>query len=590
MFLGINSILRSQVMLEQTVVDTATVIHGLDIPWEVQWGPDDKLWVTERFGRVSRIDPLSGTQDVILDISGQVYAIGEAGLLGMVLHPDFAGHPYVYLAYTYLNGTQKQEKIVRYEYNGTSLQNEVILLDSIRAATTHDGCRLIISPDNKLFITTGDAQIASSAQDTNNLSGKIHRINLDGTIPADNPWPGNPVYSLGHRNPQGLYYAPNGILYSSEHGPSTDDEINIIEPSRNYGWPDVMGFCDQPGEIPFCQAYNVAEPMIAWTPTVATSDIVFYNHPSIPEWQGNILLTTLKNKRLYALELNGSGTSVVDEKQYFNNYWGRLRDICVAPDGAIYIATNGPSPSNTQPFTHRIVKIWNGSYVPEIQLDLSVNLEGPYVDPGMATILNISGQLPLAQPYNSSPWFYEGTEAVQAIPNADVVDWILLELRDTTEAAFATGETTVARKAAFLLKDGSIVGPDGSSNPAVSITVKDSLFVVVKHRNHLAVMSSGPLFEDSYGLYSWDFTTGPDKIYLGNLGYKELSAGEWGMVAADGDASGSVNNADKNDIWNMQAGLTGYLQGDFNLDEQVNSQDKNDLWNLNSGIGTQVPD
>lgn len=590
-FFGIHNLAKPQVMLEQTVVDTSTVIYGLDIPWELQWGPDDRLWVTERFGRVSRIDPQTGTQDVILDISGQVYAAGEAGLLGMALHPDFANHPWVYLAYTYLQGTLKREKVVRYEYNGTSLQNEFILIDSIRAATTHNGCRLIITPDNKLFFTTGDAQVTAAAQDTNDLSGKIHRINLDGTIPADNPWPGNPAYSIGHRNAQGLYYASNGILYSSEHGPSTDDEINIIEPARNYGWPNVKGYCDQPGEMTFCQEYNVAEPITAWTPTIATSDIVYYDHPSIPEWQGNILLTTLKNKRIYALELDGSGTAVVDEKQYFNDFWGRLRDICIGPDGAIYLATNGASWSNTNPFTHRIVKIWNAAYVPviEIELDLTVNLEGPFTDPEMSAALYAAGQLPLVQPYGGSPWFYTGTEAVQAIPNGEVVDWILLEFRDTTQADLATSATTVAMQAAFLLKDGSIVGLDGSSNPTATFSIQDSLFVVVRHRNHLAVMSSGPLVENN-GIWSWDFSTGPEKVHLGNLGYKELAAGTWGMAAADGNTSGSVDNTDKINIWNQQAGLTGYLEGDFNLDEQVNSQDKNDLWNPNSGMGSQVPE
>jgi len=354
---------NSQVVIETTEVDTTTVIKGLDIPWEILWGPDDHLWVTERFGRVSRIHPESGVQDIILDISSAVFQQGESGLLGMVLHPDFTNFPYVYLAYTYLVSSEIKERIVRYEYNGTSLLNETILLDNIRGNTTHDGCRLIITPDMKLLITTGDAQNQPAAQDLQDLSGKILRLNLDGSIPNDNPFPGNPVYTYGHRNAQGLYLAQNGILYSSEHGPSTDDEFNIIEAGRNYGWPNVHGFCDLPDEITFCEEHNVKEPQTAWTPTVATSDIIYFDHPAIPEWQGSVLMTTLKNKRIYELELDEDGATVLEEKQFFQNWWGRLRDICVSPNGEIYLATNGPSWSNTQPFTHSIIKISNANYL-----------------------------------------------------------------------------------------------------------------------------------------------------------------------------------------------------------------------------------
>ena len=351
-----------QIILEETEVDTATVIYGLDIPWELTWGPDDKLWVTERYGRISRVDPETGDQDVILDISSVVHQEGESGLLGMDLHPDFSNHPYAYMAYTYLNGGSFFEKIVRYEYNGSELENETVLVDSIPAAQVHNGSRLVITPGMKLLFSTGDAKDQPAAQDTNSMSGKILRVNLDGSVPADNPFPGNPVYTIGHRNPQGLHLASNGILYSSEHGPTTDDELNIIEAGRNYGWPNVNGFCDLPEETFFCQQYNVKEPIAAWTPTIAPAGIIHYDHPSIPEWQNSILLTTLKNKRLYVNKLNAAGTEVTEQTERFEDLWGRLRDVCTAPDGAVYLATNGPDWQNSQPFTHRIVKIWNPLY------------------------------------------------------------------------------------------------------------------------------------------------------------------------------------------------------------------------------------
>lgn len=353
----------AQIQLRETTIDTATIITGLDIPWEIQWGPDDHIWTTERYGRISRINPETGTQDVILDISDQVFQEGESGLLGMALHPDFDMHPYVYTAYTYMASGDIKERIVCYEYSDGQLTDEFILLDNIQGNTTHDGCRMIILPDQTLLFSTGDAQNQPAAQNMEHLSGKFLRLHLDGSIPDDNPFPANPVYSLGHRNAQGLYLAPNGIIYSSEHGPSTDDELNIIEPGRNYGWPDVHGFCDLPAEITFCDENNVKEPLEAWTPTIATSDIVYYDHEAIPEWQGHILLTSLKNKRLYVIALNEDGTEVVGEEQYFINWWGRLRDICIGPAGEIYLTTNGPSWSNTEPFTHSIVKLWNPDYV-----------------------------------------------------------------------------------------------------------------------------------------------------------------------------------------------------------------------------------
>ncbi|MEJ2594709.1 MAG: PQQ-dependent sugar dehydrogenase [bacterium] len=354
---------RSQVYVGDTPLDTATLIYGLDVPWEIQWGPDDHIWCTERFGRVSRIHPETGEQTIILDLSDEVFQSGESGLLGMALHPDFDEEPYVYMAYTYRPAGDIFEKIVRYTYQGGELVDEFILLDNIPGNTTHDGCRMIILPDNTLLFSTGDAQDQPAAQDQESLNGKFMRINLDGTIPGDNPFPGNPVYSIGHRNPQGIFLAPNGYLYSSEHGPSTDDELNIIEAANNYGWPNVHGFCDEEWEQSFCDANDVTEPLAAWTPTIATSDIIYYDHPAIPEWQGHILLTTLKNKRIYDLELDETGTGVVNEMHYFTDWWGRLRDILVGPSGEIYLATNGASWSNTDPFTHRIVKVWNPDYV-----------------------------------------------------------------------------------------------------------------------------------------------------------------------------------------------------------------------------------
>ncbi len=349
--------------LETTTLTSRTVISGIDIPWEIHWGPDNHIWMTERYGRVSRVNPTTGKQDVLLDLSSEVYNRSEAGLLGLVLHPDFANNPYVYFAYTYVDTNSILEKLVRYTYENEKLTSPLTLVHGIKGNTTHIGSRLLITADNKLLMTTGDAQDQSLPQKRSSLVGKLLRINLDGSIPADNPNPNSLIWSSGHRNAQGLCLAPNGILYSSEHGPTTDDELNIIKKNRNYGWPTVHGLCDSPPESAFCIDSNVVEPLVAWTPTIAPSDIAWYDHPAIPEWRGKLLMTVLKNKQLIAFEFNDEGTTVTKQTTYLQNDFGRLRDICFSTDGKVYLATNGNSWSNTQPFTHSIIELSNKDYV-----------------------------------------------------------------------------------------------------------------------------------------------------------------------------------------------------------------------------------
>lgn len=330
----------AQVVLDSTELEVRVVAQNLSVPWEILWGPDNKIWFTERPGRVGRLDPESGTVEQLLTIA-EVVAQGESGLLGMVLHPNFA-HPdsqFVYLVYTY-NAPARTERLVRYAYSGTALSNPLILLDNIPGNNNHNGSRLVIGEDRKIYMSTGDAQNTTLPQNTASLAGKILRLNLDGTIPADNPIAGSPVWTIGHRNPQGLVLAPNGLLYSTEHGPNSDDELNIIDRDRNYGWPNVNGFCNLAAEQSFCAANNVAEPIRAWTPTLAVAGLDYYDHPAIPEWRHALLMTTLKEDDLRVLRLNPEGDAVLSESIHFNNSFGRIRDVCVSPDGAVYLATS----------------------------------------------------------------------------------------------------------------------------------------------------------------------------------------------------------------------------------------------------------
>ena len=381
--------------LDSTVLNSRNVITGIDIPWEIIWGPDDYIWMTERFGRVSRVNPSNGQQNVILNLSSSVYQQSESGLLGMALHPDFSNQPYVYLVYTYLSGNNILEKMVRYYYNGSSLVNPLTFIENIPANTTHDGSRLLILPDSTLIMTTGDAQNTSAVQNVNSMNGKVLRFNLDGSIPSDNPNPNSYVYSWGHRNAQGLCLGPNNIIYCSEHGPTTDDELHIISKSGNYGWPNIVGDCDAPNETVFCADSNVIEPLASWTPTIAPSDLIWYNHPSIPEFNNKLLMTVLKDKRMIAFELNTSGNAVLSENHYLTNINTRLRDICVSPDGKIYLATNGSSWSNTSPYTHKIIELSNPSYIPS-NLKITGNAEMIKIWPNpiqKGEMLNITSEM-----------------------------------------------------------------------------------------------------------------------------------------------------------------------------------------------------
>jgi uncharacterized protein (TIGR02145 family) len=222
-------------------------------------------------------------------------------------------------------------------------------------------------------------------------------------------------------------------------------------------------------------------------------------------------------------------------------------------------------------------------------VSLKVYLEGPFNGLAMNSTLNANNDLPLSQPYNTAPWNYSGTENVPFIPNSDVVDWVLVELRETAgDASTAYEENMIARQAGFILTNGNIVSTDGSSPLQVGYAVTHKLFAVLYHRNHLAVLSGSQLV-NAGGDFTYDFTTGVGQAYGGANAHKEIAPGIWGMVSGDGDGNGQVNNADKNDVWNPQAGYAGYKAADFNLNGQVDNVDKNDHWKVNSGRSSQFP-
>lgn len=348
-FLGFMGIVALFMLTNHNTVNaqeikSETIADSLDTPWEMQWGPNDWIWFTERKGNLKKADPKTGIVKKIDEIK-DVVERSEGGLMGMVLHPNFEDTSQVFIAYNYLANGEYKVKVARFTYEQGELQNNKTIIDNIDGNNYHDGCRLIISPDRKLLITTGDAgRPGQHPQDNQSVNGKVLRFNLDGSVPNDNPIAGNPIWSKGHRNAQGLVMA-NGYIYSSEHGPDSDDELNIIKKGRNYGWPEVKGFCDSSYEKTFCRDSNVVEPLEAWSPPEAVCGIDYYGSSRIADWENSILMATLGFNRndgraLFQLQLNEKGDSIIHSKPFFKNDFGRLRDVLTGPDGRVYIATS----------------------------------------------------------------------------------------------------------------------------------------------------------------------------------------------------------------------------------------------------------
>lgn len=349
-----------------TTVTASALATNLSTVWELVWGPDNFIWMTERAGRISRVNPATGQVLPLLTIP-DVTENNESGLLGLaVVAPVAVPASTTYLVFVVYNYTDQgvlKEKLVRYTYANGALGSPQVVLGNIVATTTHSGSRLLVLPDNTLLMTTGDAQQQPQAQDRASLNGKILRLNFDGTIPASNPTPGSPVYTFGHRNPQGLVQLPNGRIYSSEHGPNNDDEINRIEPGRNYGWPNVEGSCDLPAEATFCAANNVREPLTTWTPTIAPAGLSYYDHPAIPGWRGSLLLAVLKSSKLTQLTLDAAGLTIPTRTDYLTGF-GRLRAVCVSPQGRVYVGTsNRDGRGNPTATDDRILVLENRAYL-----------------------------------------------------------------------------------------------------------------------------------------------------------------------------------------------------------------------------------
>jgi glucose/arabinose dehydrogenase len=295
--------------------------------------PDGRIFIAQRTGtvRIIKGGTVISEPFAILPVSAK----SEAGLLGLALHPQFQDNGYVYLYYTYQNGNTLRNRVVRLVNQGNRGVDPVVILDGIPGGNIHDGGRIMFGPDGKLYITTGDAGDSSLSQRLDSLGGKVLRLNDDGTVPQDNPFPGSPIYSLGHRNVQGLAWHPiNGQLFVTEHGPSARDEVNAIVAGKNYGWPTVRGIAKDP---------RFADPIIesrdsTWAPSGAT----FYTGDKLPEgWRGKLFFSGLRGQQIHWISLEGPEYNrVMDQGSLFEGTFGRVRTVVQGPDGYLYFATN----------------------------------------------------------------------------------------------------------------------------------------------------------------------------------------------------------------------------------------------------------
>jgi glucose/arabinose dehydrogenase len=312
-------------------------VENLVVPWSMVFTDPDRILVTERAGRI-RVIQNGLLQPEPLITFTEISHQDEEGLMGMALDPDYDQNKYIYVCLAYPDKGTLKDKVVRLIDTHDSISVDRIVLDDIPAAKYHAGCRLKFGPDNNLYITTGDATDKQIAQDIDSLGGKILRIHTDGSIPEDNPFPDSPVYSYGHRNPQGIDWHPlNDQLYSSEHGPTIfdgpagGDEINRIVAGGNYGWPRVSHNDNEPGLI---------APLTTFTPAEAPSGGMFYSDTVFPQFTNDFFVGALKGEGILRISLSESDPDQIIMVEKLPIEVGRIREIVQGPDGFIYFATS----------------------------------------------------------------------------------------------------------------------------------------------------------------------------------------------------------------------------------------------------------
>lgn len=323
------------------------VASGLEVPWGLGFLPSGDFLVTERPGRIRRVRP--GDREVRLVARVPAVARGEGGLLGLAIHPDFAENRAFYVYFTASTDAGAVNRVERWRLSedADSATRERVIIDGIPAARYHDGGRIRFGPDGMLYIGTGDARRPELAQDRESLAGKILRLTPDGRIPSDNPWPNNPAYLIGLRNPEGFDWWATGTMMVADHGPTGElgrtghDEVSVATAGANLGWPVIYG----------CQVkLGMVTPSITWREAVPPGGAVIYRGSVFPKMNGDVVLATLASKQLVEITFSVKNSERVLRYQgYLPGRYGRLRTVVVGPDGALYVTTSNCDGRGTCP-------------------------------------------------------------------------------------------------------------------------------------------------------------------------------------------------------------------------------------------------
>ncbi len=297
---------------------------GLKKPWAIAF-TEDKIFVTEKEGDIRIIQ-----SDVLLDeplASLRVTKVFGGGLLGITAHPDFVINHFLYVYYTYSEDGQLWNKVLRITESDNKITDATTIIDKIPGSQFYNGGVIKFGPDGKLYVATGlSSEFSHGAQDKSSLEGKVLRLNDDGTIPQDNPFQDSPVFSFGHRDPQGIAWNKNANLFLTESGPTKNDEINMIRQGHNYGWPEQE--CG--GNDKF------TNPVMCYDPSIEPGGIVFYSGDKL-EYKDSLIMATLRGANLYKLDVTEDG--VLSQKGILSGA-GRIRDVGEGPDGYLYIITS----------------------------------------------------------------------------------------------------------------------------------------------------------------------------------------------------------------------------------------------------------
>ncbi len=342
---GVVAALAFAVSVHAADYTLTIVADKLNKPWSLAQLPDESFLVTLHGGALLRVATDGSTEEI--EGVPATYVAGQGGYFDIVLHPDFSSNQFVYLSYAQGPPEANGTAITRARLVGNTLEDaeQILRVKTPKDTPQHYGGRMLFLPDGTLLLTTGDGfDYREAAQDLNSELGKVLRINDDGSIPADNPYAdpaSERIWTWGHRNPQGLALGPlSGTVYLHEHGPRGGDEINILAPGTNYGWPAITYGLDYSGAhvSPFTEAEGMAQPLLHWTPSIAPSGMAMYDGALFPEWQGDLFVGALVDQEVRRVDLEQG--RVVGQESLFTELKERIRDVRAGQDGYLYLLTD----------------------------------------------------------------------------------------------------------------------------------------------------------------------------------------------------------------------------------------------------------